>query len=70
MRLPQNPDANTGLRTGRAIAAALPNVTAAAFGPMMQIVADAGRERKPERSMGSADRLAAPRKIQRTEIAK
>ena len=52
------------------IAAALPYVTAAAFGPMMQVVADAGASGNLSGVWGSANRLDAARKTQRTEIAK
>ena len=34
------------------IASALPYISAAAFGPMMQVVADAGSERKPKQGLG------------------
>ncbi len=36
------------------IASALPYVSAAAFGPMMQVVADAGTTRNPQRGLGFA----------------
>ncbi len=34
------------------IASALPYVSAAAFGPMVQVIAEAGEKRKPQRGMG------------------
>ncbi len=43
------------------IASALPYISAAAFGPMMQVVADAGTQRKPQRGLGFAGAGSLPR---------
>ena len=55
---------------GLIVVTAIIGVIAAAFGPMMQVVTDAGASGNLSGVWGSANRLDAARKTQRTEIAK